>query len=74
MCFLFVFVLFGMFNIGVQLSNSWMHLFTSFHTVQIISFFLIETICKYDNFSNAPYLTLGTSSSSNMRVGLSDPP
>lgn len=28
----------------------------------------------FDKFSTAPYLTLGTSSSSNMRVGLSDPP
>lgn len=28
----------------------------------------------FDKFSTAHYLTLGTSSSSNMRVGLSDPP
>lgn len=34
---LFLFCL-GCLTLGVQLSNSWMHLFTSFHTVQIISF------------------------------------
>lgn len=35
---LFLFCL-GCLTLGVQLSNSRMHLLTSFHTVQIISFF-----------------------------------
>lgn len=70
--FLFWFFVWVFVSLGqLQLSISWMHLIESFHT--ILSIFL-ETIRIYDNFSNAPYLTLGTSSSSNMRVGLSDPP